>query len=102
VYSEPIDPELAARAADSLVLTEWKRAQERANAQTVERLFEDARAQARRYSEGPLAGFELTDYRYLVAVTWEDIEVAQDVYEKGIHYRHVNIPVAPRTPSQRR
>jgi hypothetical protein len=103
VYSEPIKPEDIARAADGLVLTEWKRtAQKRTTPQAAERLLEDALAQAKRYTEGPLAGFELTDYRYLILVSWESMVVPPDRREAGILYRHVNIPVAPHVPSKRR
>jgi hypothetical protein len=103
VYSEPIDPEGVARAAEGLVLTEWKRTtQKHVTAQAAARLFESACAQARRYTEGPLAGFELTDYRCLVLVSWEDVEVPPDRMDGGTLYRHINIPVAPVAPSKRR
>jgi hypothetical protein len=103
VYSEPVDLDQAARAADGLVLTEWKKTpKEQVTSQEVNRLFADARAQARRYAEGPLAGFELTDYRYMVLVSWEDVEVPPDIPELGVLYRHISIPVAPLAPSKRR
>jgi hypothetical protein len=103
VYSEPIDVASATRAADGLVLTEWKRTDKhQVTAHVVNQLFADARAQSKRYTEGPLAGFELTDYRYIVVVSWEDVEEPAEVNENGIIYRHVNIPVGPLAPSKRR
>jgi hypothetical protein len=103
VYSEPIDFGSATRAADGLVLTEWKRTdKQQVTEHAVNQLFASARAQTKRYTEGPLAGFELTDYRYIVVVSWEDVRVPADVTEDGIAYRHVNIPVAPLAPSKRR
>jgi hypothetical protein len=103
VYAEPLDIERAIRVANGLVLTEWKKTSARkATAAETARLFEEARAQARRYAEGPLAGFELTDYRYVVVVSWENVETPDDLTHEGILYRHVNIPVAPLVPSKQR
>jgi hypothetical protein len=103
VYSEPINFDSATRAADGLVLTEWKKTpKEKVSAQEASRLFAGARLQAQAYTEGPLAGFELTDYRYIILVSWQDAEMPADVLEGGVVYRHVNIPVAPLLPSKRR
>ena len=63
--------------------------------QAVSQLFASARAQTKAYTEGPLAGFELTDYRYIVVVSWEDVEAPADVTEDRIVYRHIKLPVRP-------
>jgi hypothetical protein len=58
-------------------------------------------AQAARYAEGAAQALNsLTDYRYLVLVSWEDMAVPADVEEHGVLYRHVNIPAAPLVPSR--
>jgi hypothetical protein len=102
MYAEPVDLDQAARADAGLVLTEWKRAGKKAKAEEIARLFADAREQARRYAEGSLAGFELADYRYLVLVSWEDVDHPPDITISGVLYRHINIALAASVPSKRR
>ncbi|MEI6219608.1 MAG: hypothetical protein WCP86_11965 [bacterium] len=98
VFQEPAGDLIATqRYADGLVLTEWKKAVE--NSQPS-RLFEEARIQANRYAQGPLGATELTEYRYAVVVSSIGIETPDDLMEGGILYRHINIAVAPRTPSR--
>lgn len=100
VYQEPLrDMQTAARSAEGLVLTEWKRHVEGGN---VERLFASARAQAKAYAAGVLAGTELTRARYAVLVSLNEVAVPDDLIEGDLIYRHVNISVSPRTPSRRR
>ena len=65
VFAEPPDESLLFRSVEGLVLTEWKVA-DAANA--IAR-FKEARNQADLYKKGPLAGIELTGYRYLVVVS---------------------------------
>jgi hypothetical protein len=61
VFQEPIgDPTSAQRYSEGFVLTEWKKA---GAAGEAERRFEEARNQARRYTQGPLASTELLSYR---------------------------------------
>ncbi len=84
VYSEPIDPDRAARSADGLVLTEWKKVDSEATTRAIHSLFAAACAQAKRYTQGSLAGFELTDYRYLIAVSWSDVDVPADMLDEGV------------------
>lgn len=54
------------------------------------------------YALGVLAGTELTRVRYAVLVSLADIAVPDDAIEGDVTYSHINIAVAPKTPSQRR
>jgi hypothetical protein len=98
VFPEPPDDALLARADVGMVLTEWKVATA-ANAATQ---FRVAQSEAERYRVGALAGTELTGYRYLVAVSLRELpsSVIADVSVGGVIYRHINIVVAPATPSR--
>jgi hypothetical protein len=87
------------RFSDGLVLTEWKKAINESGANAA---FEAARSQARRYKEGALAATELRRYRYAVVVSKHQVPVPADVVEDDVVYRHVNIPVDPRVPSDPR
>ena len=84
------------RAASGLVLTEWKKA---ANTSEVDSKFDEAKRQAQSYSQGPLAGIELTTYRYLVVVTEKQARNSRDEIVDGITYRYINIAVDPEMPS---
>ncbi len=89
----------AQRYADGFVLTEGKKAN--ADDQAL-RCFEEARSQARRYAQGPLAASELTGYRYAVVVSHQQVEVPADLREGGVVCRHVNVSVDPQVPSRKR
>lgn len=98
VFQEPPDDFIAAqRYADGFVLTEWKKAAE--DSESGQR-FVEARLQARRYAQGPLGAIELTGYRYAVVVSRQQVSIPDDLREGGVVYRHVNVAVAPRTPSR--
>lgn len=98
VFQEPAgDLENENRFVDGFVLTEWKKAGANDNPTT---LFEQARVQAELYTEGALSGSELTSYRYLVVVSEKQVEVPDDFRVRDVVYRHINIPVAPLTPSR--
>jgi hypothetical protein len=98
VFQEPAGDFIAAqRYADGFVLTEWKKPAE--DSQSDQR-FNEARLQARRYAQGPLAATELTGYRYAVVVTRLQVEIPEDLREGAIMYRHVNVAVASRVPSR--
>jgi hypothetical protein len=86
-----------ARFADGLVLTEWKLAASDDAAQTR---FEEARAQAQRYAEGPLFANELLNYRYAVVVSGTQVAVPDDLMIGSTLYRHINIAVSPLVPSR--
>ena len=99
VYQEPLtDSGLVKRTADGLVLTEWKKLPD--GDDRADRWFEDARGQAQRYATGVLAGTELTHYRYAVLVSRRDERPPDDVEVNGTIYRHINVPVEPRSPSK--
>jgi hypothetical protein len=85
------------RYAEGLVLTEWKRASVDSES---DRRFEEARSQARRYAEGPLAATELRGYRYVVVVSRRGVKVPADLNEGGVVYRHINVSVDPQVPSR--
>jgi hypothetical protein len=81
---ESRDSDRAARAADGQVLTEWKKAKNKVTVQEMDRLFAGARAQAKQYTEGSLAGFERTDRGYMIVVSWGDVAVPSDISEDGV------------------
>lgn len=83
--------------AEGLVLTEWKKAASKGQAEAK---FKEARDQARRYGRGVLAGNELTSYRFAIVVSEEHIPVPDDISHEGIVYRHINIAVKPKPPSK--
>lgn len=100
VFSEPPNESVLFRSVEGIVLTEWKVA-DAANA--VAR-FKEARSQADLYRDGPLAGIELTGYRYLVVVSQNALSKAiipdDETSASGITYRHVNVVVEPEVPSK--
>jgi hypothetical protein len=91
------DGERISNAADALVLTEWKLVRDPREAEGVANV---ARAQARQYAAGILAGIELSRYRYIVIVSAEQLGQIPDVQDGSITYRHVNVPVSPDVPSK--
>ena len=98
VFAERINLVAAESAAEALVLTEWKvvRGLEQTTSQA-----QQAYKQAARYTRGLLGGLELHAYRYLVLVSQDLIDRPEDFIEEGIQYRHVNIAVAPISPSKK-
>ena len=87
----------ARRAADALVLTEWKRVQEGDSAETKAL---EAHAQAERYAGELLAGFELQSRRYIVLVSEAPLSPLPSVPQgSGLHYEVIGIAVNPPTPS---
>ncbi|MGA8595524.1 MAG: hypothetical protein WB676_12345, partial [Bryobacteraceae bacterium] len=84
------------RAADALVLTEWKLVR---SAGEVTRKADEAYQQAKRYSEGILAGFELASRRYLVLVSSDHVAVPSPRQDGDTIYEHRNVAVFPSTPS---
>jgi len=100
VFQEPLDPGAGVeRSADGLVLTEWKKAD---NGNDAAQKFKQARFQASRYTQGALAGIELTGSRYLVVVSRVSVSVPADINEGGVVYRHINVPVEADVPSRAR
>jgi hypothetical protein len=100
VYQEPLqDTRAVASAAEGLVLTEWKKC---GSGDKPERQFAAARTQAKDYAAGVLGGVELTRVRYAILVSEESITIPDDVTEGRLSYRHLNVAVAPGTPSKRK
>jgi hypothetical protein len=100
VFNEPVEQTADPRGIEGIVLTEWKVA---TVANALKR-FEEARDQAALYERGALAGAELTGYRYAVAVSQTELpkdKVPEDIDKDGIIYRHVNIAINPKAPSQK-
>ena len=77
--------------------------QEQAREKTAQTRFREARDQAQLYKGGLLAGLELAQYRYVVVVTLLDLPKAlipDDVRIGDVIYRHINVAIEPRYPSQ--
>jgi hypothetical protein len=88
----------AERTSEAMVLTEWKRLTDVRDAETA---ANEAEKQARIYSSGVLAGFELRDVRYVVLVSREGLHsVPADRTYGDVTYRVVSIPIEPSTPSE--
>ena len=84
-------------ASEALVLTEWKVVRK---ASEYHQRADEALRQARLYSAGSLAGFELSDRRYIVIVSQDRLgEAPSDHVENGVEYQFKNIVVAPESPS---
>lgn len=94
IFDEPPDPAVS-RSAEGLVLTEWKKAAP-GNWPTQ---YNIAQVQADTYRRGALAGIELRDYCYLVAVSLKQLPQKGDLVSGGVRFRHINIVVDPDTPS---
>lgn len=84
--------------AEAMVLTEWKVVKNQGK--ELEKKLLKALRQAKKYSSGVLAGFELANYRYLVIVSENDMDMPEDIRENEIIYRYVNIAVDPLLPSK--
>ncbi len=83
-------------AARGLVLTEWKLL--KPNKKPVD-VRNDAKFQAKRYTEGILAGFELHSERYLVMVSEEEFEVPENTTDGLVTYKVVPIVLNRKPPS---
>jgi hypothetical protein len=84
------------KASEALVLTEWKMV----SRDNLEKTAEHAFQQARRYSAGSLAGFELASRRYLVMVSERSLPMPPPRIEDVVTYEYRNIAVDPRVPSR--
>jgi hypothetical protein len=97
ILGEQVDVDVALRAGTRLVLTEWKVA---ASPSDAEKKSEEAFAQAQRYGQGILGGFELKSTRYVVIVSPDFYSLPAERNHGGTQYRFVNIAVKPSTPSK--
>jgi hypothetical protein len=97
VFNEPVEPEEAARIGDGLVLTEWKVADNEAEAASM---FEQAFAQARIYPVTAMSGLLLRKYRYIIVITEQ--QMPQEIVDgarrdlNGVVYLPFNIAIRPR------
>lgn len=84
--------------AEAMVLTEWKVLKNPKKEFAEKTML--ALKQARRYSAGILAGFELANYRYLVIVSENVLDMPEGLRENDVIYKYVNIAVDPSSPSK--
>ena len=84
------------RAAEAMVLTEWKVARD---GELPETKCKEARAQAEQYAAGELGGFELRRHRYLVIVSARQLAMLPPEIDGDVTYHYVNIAVDPLKPS---
>jgi hypothetical protein len=98
VFHEPPNNSLLTRGVEGKVLTEWKVA----SASNATAQFRAARSQADRYKKGALAGAELAGYRYLIAVSLDELPTVpvDDTTAEGVTYWHINVVVRPTVPSK--
>lgn len=99
VLGIPIDEGEAMKSADTLVLTEWKKVNDKASQKDVDKAVEDGIKQAKIYTGSSLAGFEIHTAKYIPIVSWDRVLV-NDCADSGILYRVINIPVCPSEPSK--
>jgi len=85
------------RASEALVLTEWKVIRKEDKMETK---AQQALVQAKRYSAGVLAGFELSTIRYLVLVTKDIRDVPPPIIEGDVTYEYILVAVSPAAPSR--
>lgn len=98
ILNEPLPVSLTLEsAADALVLTEWKlvKSQRDLNAK-----IQEALKQTEIYSSDVLGGLEIKNYRYLVMVSKKRMEMPDDSIKGVTKYRHINIAVDPKNPSE--
>jgi hypothetical protein len=98
VFQEPSgDLSKEQQYVEGFVLTEWKIAN---SAEEALAKCREAREQTKLYSSGVLGGTELTEYRFVVIVSRQEIKLPDPIRDGGIEYRHINIVVEPSTPSR--
>jgi len=97
ILGEAVNDEDVLRAAEAMVLTEWKVVREGENpSETVRQAFH----QAELYTSGALAGFELSSHRYLVLVSRDWLTPRPTAPSaSGRIYEVRNIAVNPSSPS---
>jgi len=96
----PLDELNLSAIVDAFVLTEWKCIYERDDYRSK---AAQARTQSDLYTAGVAAGMELTDRRYIILVSQEDIpELSRlDSIDNRVEYKHLNIVINPGSPSER-
>jgi hypothetical protein len=96
ILSRKIESETVQKTDTALVLTEWKVAKSNEIASKCMAALE----QARRYSQGVLAGVELETTRYLVIVTEKNETLLSDEVIGQVRFSFINIAVNPSSPSK--
>ncbi len=97
VLGNELRANVVSRAAEGLVLTEWKRC---TNVNNQDESWREARAQLKIYAAASLGGVELRDTRYAVVVSRKRLNEVSDLVVEGITYRHINIAIEPQSPSK--
>jgi hypothetical protein len=98
VLSEPCtDWDEPRRAAQGLVLTEWKRV---VGPDQTDKKADEAFTQAKLYCEQPLAGFEVASVRYLILVSKKRLlPMPEARVRNSVTYEYRNVAVDPDPPS---
>lgn len=98
VFDDPVEQysEVVTRTARALILTEWKLIR---NPNEIGAKTQEARSQTEIYSGGVLGSTELKGTRYIVLVCQEDLRPPDDVMLGAITYRHIVLPISPKSPS---
>lgn len=98
ILNEPLPlSSIIESAADALVLTEWKIVKHH---NELNNKIQEAQKQTEIYSSDVLGGVEITNYRYLVMVSEKRMDMPNDSIKGATIYRHVNISVNPKSPSE--
>jgi hypothetical protein len=97
ILGEPLVLTDEVRAADAIVLTEWKLVRAGDNAAQK---AQEAKAQIDRYASNELAGFELRKHRYAVLVSHGPLGLPTSESNGNVTYHYVNIVIEPPRPSQ--
>ena len=98
ILSEPLPSATVIEGiADTLVLTEWKLVKSK---NMLSSKIQEAQKQAEIYGTDVLGGIELRNYRYLIMVSESRLDMPVDSIKDGTTYRHINIAVDPKTPSE--
>lgn len=98
ILGGPLNLSVVENTAEAMVLTEWKVVKNQGK--ELEKKTSQALKQAKKYSSGVLAGFELANYRYLVIVSENVLDMPEDIQKNEIIYRYVNIAIDPLPPSK--
>jgi hypothetical protein len=96
IFGNTIDNPTQVENSIGLVLTEWKQATTKSDA---EKKVTEAQNQAELYSVGVLGGIELVNPRYIVVVSKDYVALPSDIEINGVIYRHINLATEPSVPS---
>lgn len=97
ILGEPVVFTEDVRAADAIVLTEWKLVRPGDSAMQK---AQEAKAQLERYASNELAGFELRKHRYAVLVSRTPLSLPTSELNGDATYHYINVAIEPPTPSE--